>query len=262
MPQIANASFVPSYTDHLPMGIESSLVVHLKRYSRNLVEQTFMVIEEPETPLKIPVKTVLFGFPPQIRTIGQFYAAIRAEIVRQGNSIFTGNPSRQVAGPLGAVAVTDVDSAVVAINTIVEQGEGTPTSPASATGVAHYYRFEELAKGMKIMPDPASPLKFSFDPAQTIAIDDARDVIQMVDDPPLQQFDGKVGGLADACDAAYSKLLRALQGVFDGAPGQIEDAIGLMRDELEQAIKDVLGAPIESGPHQGLHGGPRFKYVA
>ncbi|WP_369335507.1 ferritin-like domain-containing protein [Bradyrhizobium sp. CSS354] len=176
-----------------------------------------------------------------MRTIGQFYAAIRAEIVRQGNSIFTGNPSRQVAGPLGAVAVTDVDSAVVAINTIVEQGEGTPTSPASATGVAHYYTFEELAKGMKIMPDPASPLKFSFDPAQTIAIDDARDVIQMVDDPPLQQFDGKVGGLADACDAAYSKLLRALQGVFDGAPGQIEDAIGLMRDELEQAIKDVPG---------------------
>jgi hypothetical protein len=144
----------------------------------------------------------------------------------------------------------------------VEQGEGTPTSPAGSGGLAHYYRFEELSKGMKIVPDPASPLKFSFDPAQSIVIDDASDVIQMVDDPQLQEFDGTVAAMADACDVAYSRLLRSLQGVFDGNPGQIDGAIDLMRDELGAAISNVLAEPIVSGPHQGLHGGPRFKYVA
>jgi hypothetical protein len=182
-PRIADAAFVPHYPDHLPMGVEGSLIVHLKRYSRDLVENTFMKIEEPEVPINIPVKALAF-VPLGIRTIGQFYAAIRAEIIRQGDRIFVGDRVRQVKGVFGATEVTDVTSAIAAIDTIVHQGEGTPISPIGmGSVVAHYYRFEELAKGMRIVPDTTSPVGFSFDPQQPIVIDDVTDVIQMVDDP-------------------------------------------------------------------------------
>jgi hypothetical protein len=260
-PRIADPSFVPNYPGHLPMGVEASVEVHLKRYSRDLVEHTFMTIEEPEVPLKIPVKRALVAVE-EIRTIGQFYAAIRAELVRQGEAIFTGNAGKQIVGVLGATPVTNVATAVSAINTIVEQGEGTPKSPAgTGTTVAHYYRFQELVKGMKIVPDTASPLGFSFDPQQPITIDDTADVIQMVDDPQLAKFEGNAAKLADACDVAYSDLLRMLHVAFNGTPDKIEDAIGQMTDVLDPAIKDVLGIQIGSGPDSGKYAGPRFKFA-
>lgn len=261
-PRIADASFIPAYPGRLPMGIESSVEVHLKRYSRSLVEQTFMAIEEPEVPLIIPVKSALLA-PTEIRTIGQFYASVRSEIVRQGEAIFTGKPEKQVTGASGASAVTNVSTAVAAINTIVEQGEGTPTSPAGmGTQVAHYYRFEELAKGMKIVPDMASTLGFSFDPGQPIVIDDTADVIQMVDDPQLASFEGDAATLAQACDVAYSDLLRILDEAFDGMPDKINDAIDHMFGVLEPAITGVLAVQLSSGPDRGKYAGPRFKFVA
>ena len=52
------------------------------------------------------------------------------------------------AGFTDLIAVTDVDSAVQAINLIVEQGEGTTTSPLDPQDdPAHYYRFAEVYYG-------------------------------------------------------------------------------------------------------------------
>jgi ferritin-like protein len=260
-PRIADPSFIPTYPGRLPMGVEASVEIHLKRYSRDLVEQTFMSIEEPEVPLHIPVKPALFTAV-EIRTIGQFYSSIRAELVRQGDPIFTGGSDKQAIGALGATAVTNVNTAVSAINTIVEQGEGTPTSPAGmANTVAHYYRFQELAKGMKIVSDPASPLGFSFDPRQPITIDDNLDVIQMVDDPQLVSFEGTAAQLADACDVAYSDLLRILHEAFNGMPNKIDEAIDQMTGVLDPAITNVLGVQMTAGPHNGQYAGARFKYI-
>ena len=59
-PQIADPTFIPNYRDHLPMGVEVDLIVHLKRYSRDLIENTFMKIEEPEVSINIPVKSLVF----------------------------------------------------------------------------------------------------------------------------------------------------------------------------------------------------------
>ncbi|MEO6028379.1 MAG: ferritin-like protein, partial [Candidatus Binatia bacterium] len=193
-PQISGADFVPSYPHELPMGVAGDLVVHLKRYSKELLANTFMQVEEPEIPLEIPVKQAMLAAASPLITIGEFYAAIRAQIVEQGPGVFTGKPEQQVTGfffdPGEDIAVTDLDSALLAIETIVEQGEGTPTSPMSLQhDIAHYYRFQQLVKGMKIVEDPASPLKVSFDPAQPITINDEADIIQMVDDPPLVTYE-------------------------------------------------------------------------
>src|SRR6185437_7158337 len=58
-PCIDKPDFIPVYPGPLPGGVESNLVVHLKRFSREHDHDTFMVIEEPETPLHFPVQALL-----------------------------------------------------------------------------------------------------------------------------------------------------------------------------------------------------------
>ena len=94
-------------------------------------------------------------------TIGQFYAAIADQLKAAGEDIFTGDPARQVTHDLGIeelVAITDLESALAAIEIIVEQGEGTTQTPTDDEGeLAHYYRFAEIYNGRLLVPNPAAP---------------------------------------------------------------------------------------------------------
>jgi hypothetical protein len=259
-PVINAPGFIPNYPGPLPMGIGGAdgLVVGIKRYSKATVQNTFMEIEEPENPIHIPVKPTVFdAIAPSFETIGEFYTAIGNEITKQGNGIFTGDPGRQVPG---ATIVRDVDSALKAIATIVTQGEGTPTSPAdSPTEYAHYYRFEELFMGMRIVVDSSSPVGYSFDPRQPIVIDDIADVTQMADNPRTVDFSSnwRAGQLADECDAIYTKLLNALHIGFNGQPDWIDrNAVSVMF-EFKNCIEELLQQQLASG----LFAGPRFLYA-
>ncbi len=260
-PVINAPGFIPNYPGSLPMGIGGAdgLVVGIKRYSKATVQNTFMEIEEPENPIHIPVQTTAqAAIAPSFETIGQFYTAIGNEIIRQrDDGIFTGDPSRQVPG---ATIVEDVDSALAAIATIVTQGEGTPTSPAdSPTEYAHYYRFEELFMGMRIVVDPKSPTGYSFDPTKKIVVDDTADVTQMADNPRTVDFSSnwRAGQLADECDAIYTKLLNALHIGFNGEPKWIAvNAVSVMF-EFKNCIEELLQQQLASG----LYAGPRFLYA-
>jgi hypothetical protein len=259
-PSINAPNFIPNYPGPLPMGIGGAdgLVVGIKRYSKETVHDIFMEIEEPENPIHIPVKPALAAIAPSFETIGQFYTAIGNEIVRLNKvgNIFTGDPARQV----GATVVTDVDSALAAIATIVTQGEGTKTSPAdSPTEYAHYYRFEELFMGMRIVVDSSSPVGYSFDPNQKIVVDDTADVTQMADNPRTVDFSSnwRAGQLADECDAIYTKLLNALHIGFNGQPAWIDrNAVSVMF-EFKNCIEELLQQQLAGG----LYAGPRFLYA-
>ena len=259
-PVINAPCFIPDYPGPLPMGIGGAdgLVVGIKRYSKATVHDTFMEIEEPENPIHIPVKTsALAAVAPSFETIGQFYAAIGAEIKKQGNGIFTGDPGRQVPG---ATIVTDVESALQAIETIVIQGEGTPTSPFdSPTEFAHYYRFEELFMGMRIVVDASSPSGYAFDPNQKIVVDDVADVTQMADNPRTVDMSSnwRAGRLADECDAIYTKLLNALHIGFNGQPDWIERNSVAVMFELKNCIEELLQQQLAGG----LYAGPRFLHA-
>ena len=261
-PLINAPKFIPTYPGSLPMGIGGAggLVVGIKRYSKATVQNTFMEIEEPENPIHIRVKTeTLETIAPSYETIGQFYTAIGNEITKlnKENNIFTGDPGRQVPG---ATIVRDVDSALAAIATIVTQGEGTPTSPAdSPTEYAHYYRFEELFMGMRIVVDPKSDTGYSFDPKQKIVVDDTADVTQMADNPRTVDFSSnwRAGQLADECDAIYTKLLNALHIGFNGQPDWIDrNAVSVMF-EFKNCIEELLQQQLAGG----LYAGPRFLYA-
>ena len=113
----------------------------LMPFSKKLVKDVFMVIEEPEKPLAIPTVRPFADELEPPRTIGQFYGRIRQKILAIGATAFTGNPARQVTSDEFSISeadqrVTDPTSATKAIDYIVHQGEGTTDSPKfDGTGV-------------------------------------------------------------------------------------------------------------------------------
>lgn len=274
-PQFNTSDFIPKYPGPLPLGIGDDdgaapgvpLEVGLKRYSRETVRSVFMSIEEPENPLTIPdkIRSVTAAAAPTFQTIGQFYASVKRQIRSEGDTLFhDAHPERQVLGWFGSneeVKITNVASAELAIDIIVEQGEGTPEKPIDLQGdIPHYYRFQELSLGKKLVFDSSSKLGVSYDPSQPITIDETSDVIQMVDNPSridLSTETETVRRLADEFDRVYSKLLNALQTAFNGNPEKMSDALGTMF-ELKTVADELLRQRLNSGEFAG----PRFRYVS
>ncbi len=261
-PVIADPSQIPTYPGRLPMGVAGGVEVHLRRFSKALVEDTFMKIEEPEEPLDIPTIEQPMDAEYEPMTIGQFYQRIRMRI--DNEELFTGKPELQV--PFGKDSlVTDVASAQHAIDIIVQQGEGTQQSPLNPKNVAaHYYQFQQFSKRMRIKPNPASPYDVSFDPTQPLVIDDTDDVIQMIDDPATVTYheaDTDAETLSKEADMAYSEMLRVLHMGFNGQPGKVHDAIGVMVGKFRKAVDDLLHQQLTAEAHTGLFAGPRFRYI-
>jgi len=248
-PLINDPSFVPSYPGPLPGGVESGLIVPLAPFSIDLVGNVFMVIEEPEDPLAFAAADGL--------TIGEFYAAIKEQIQQRGASIFTGNPDLQVTSGFPPVtAVTDVDSAVAAIDTIVEQGEGTSQSPDASSGdLAHYYRFGEVFHGKELIPNPSPPPAFAYagDPIPF----DPTGVLPVVTNPTSSLYpQGSPAQQAnDAFNATYTTLLGDLHSAFNGTPDDLNAAVGDMFTLQDQAAALMA---IELG--DGTNAGPTFEF--
>lgn len=256
-PAIDTPQFVPSYPGPLPGAVESGLIVPLSPFTQDLVENVFMVIEEPEDPLVFPAG--LEASAPL--TIGQFYQAISVQIQTAGPSIFTGDPARQVDGVLEVTAVTDVAGAVAAIELIVEQGEGTTQSPVDEQGeLAHYYRFAEIHHGRQLVPVPDPPPDAT--PEERYAYTgppipfDENWVRPLVLNPKLANY--PAGSAArTACanfNYAYTSLLKTLHATFNGEPAQIGAAIGLMESLKQQAL-DMGTLAVGD-----LRAGPSFEY--
>jgi len=170
-----------------------------------------------------------------------------------------------VSGMLdGDFPVTDVRSALLAIDTIVEQGEGTSKSPLDLQqDVAHFYSFQQFSKGMHIVHDDSSEFTVSFDPQQPITIDDDADVIPMVDDPPLVTYeaaDARAEELSVKADVLYSDLLHGLDRGFNGDLTGLTTAVSKMRG-LQTAVKNLLKVQLTAGPFAGQFAGPRFRFV-
>ena len=116
------------------------LVLHLAPASVDLVRQVFLRIEQPEEPGARPEAD-------RYETLAQFYEAIGGALVRLGDEVFTGDPRAQVtkgyAGHGGGTlfAVTDLDSALLAIEVTVEQARGpTRRRPPRSASTARFAR--------------------------------------------------------------------------------------------------------------------------
>src|SRR5947208_842367 len=87
-PAVNVRRFIPKYPGPLPMSIGGTgFIVGIEAFSKPLVENIFMKIEEPEHP--IPIKTTLAAEAvPNFATIGEFYKALASKLAEFGNSIF------------------------------------------------------------------------------------------------------------------------------------------------------------------------------
>ncbi|HEX2254991.1 MAG TPA: ferritin-like protein [Thermoanaerobaculia bacterium] len=255
-PRINDPRFVPTYPGPLPMGIGGDLVVPIQAFSKELVKNVFMEIEEPENP--VPVSHGLLMTPEYV-TIGQFYQAIQDKIRELGDGIFVVGPERQMLtwfDPQELFPIVDVESANRALELVVIEGEGTSSDPFESPGEpAHYYRFGEIYYGRKLI---ATPDGYSY-AGEPIAFDE-EGVFPMIDNPQESDYapGSQVALLSEIFTAGYSNLLNALHQTFNGAPERIDTAIGLMYQLRLQAQK-LMSTPVEPGSERTA--GPVYRYV-
>jgi Ferritin-like len=260
-PQITRSGFVPTYPGPLPMSIGAGLQVGLKKFSKELVHDVFMKIEEPEKPIVFLATAAMAA--PQYATIGEFYRAVIAKIKELGEAIFVGDVSRQVTNVPAfsssqLFAITNVDTATRALELIVTEGEGTTTLPFGDKGeFAHYYRFEEIYRGRQLVKAPAAPNGYAytgdaipFDPA---GVWDFPDNPKAADYPLESDQRRKV----DRFNRAYSDMLRLLQQTLDGTPEQLEAFLQSM------ILIRIIAASVvaTTDPNTGRQLGLTFEYV-
>ncbi|HEY6392003.1 MAG TPA: ferritin-like protein [Bryobacteraceae bacterium] len=262
-PVIDRPESVPKYPGPLPGAVESDLIVPLAPFSKQLVHDVFMVIEEPEDPLHFPVLKAAEIGAPQI-TIGQFYEAIKKQILKlsETQNIFTGDPARQLTTGfevLQTLKITDAKSAIAAINLIVEQGEGTKTSPLDPEHeLAHYYRYAEIFYGKKLIPNPdPKPGGPDYVYGGHAIVFNPAGVWPVVTNPSLSPYKPgtKAANLNDTFNYTYTSLLKSLHLTFNGQPDRLAPAIGLMESLKEQAL---VMMSYELVP--GQTAGPSFQY--
>jgi len=252
-PSINHPGFIPTYPGRLPMV--GNFEVHLAPLSFSQLD-TFLEIEEPEHPINFPVHAMAVEAIPVFATIGQFYRAIIAKLKEFGSGTVVGHPELQVTDAFAqAPAITTLDDAIAGLNLIIDQGEGTESSPlASPDGKnAHFYRFKEIKIGKTLKVDSSSPQGFSFgDPP---ILFDPAEIEDMVSDPRAAIFTGEARTAVDTFNAKYSRLLDNLHQAFSGGPNSLD--ISAMSDLLDLGKKVVT----TRDPVIGKNAAPSFEYL-
>jgi hypothetical protein len=208
-------------------------------------------------------------------TIGQFYDAIEeglrdlcAELGEE--RVFTGDPARQVAGgPFAHTAghlapVTDLNTALAALEEIVEQGEGAARADVwdgdkdlfhpETKAVSHYYRFQELAVGRRYQPGDTPE---SGPTGETVTVDVAgvrpvRPNQRLADHPE----GSAIRTAQEAFNQTYCKTLHMLEQAFNGKPAMLGMSVGTM-----YAAKGQAQSLMAMQDDDGLAVGPTFEYV-
>lgn len=277
-PDINKAKFVPEYPGALPMGIgeKEGLIVNLTAYSQKQVHDCFMEIEEPEEPLdlntrKQPVSQMLVvegiitELPePTYDTIGEFYEALKKQILKINPGPLPGDASKQVTSPFfdssRLFPVTTGKEAAQAIDIIVEEGEGSTKSPKDGEGeFAHYYKFEELYRGIRLAPDPGAEYGYSFsgpaipfNPDNVWPIKANTKAAMFTPGSPERR---KV----DQFNTSYRSLLNGLHNTFNGNPDFLSSTIGLMFD-IKLYAEKICATPFPG--EEGVYIGPTFEFIA
>lgn len=269
---------VPEFPGYIPHHAAGGPYLQLVVASPELMSTTFMAIEQPA-----PLQAIAQG--EQFQTIGQFYEAIRQGFItcyRNDPGLFNSNTGIQPVdlyvgnGGGKAIAVTDLESAELAIEEIVEQGEGAeypdvPLNPyepfgnydhygkrvdgtfgpiqGSAYEMSHYFKFKQLADGdvpiggtYPMAPNPHAD-HYNWDVARRLA------------------------GIFNGC---YSAMLRVLENVFS-VKGQTDQFFGagfaLMQSVLPSLAVQLMNTPVSesilTGDNYSLGptAGPPFAWV-
>ncbi len=204
-PRIADSGTVPAFPGPLPGGVHPGLEVALRPLSQELLADTLMPIEEPDPG---PVK---FSLGQTYPTIGSFYNAIQDCIRALPPDIFTGQ--RQLSLTRAGFRLKSVHSqaeALEGLEMIKDQGEGnegTPFYGPDPADLAHYFLFGQLYHGRALV-QVAGASCWDYD-GEPIDFPAPSEIYPMAPVPPGGYPEGA------AFDAAFSEMLRELQGAWD-----------------------------------------------
>ena len=218
--------------------------VHLGPLSAAAVA-TFMKIERPDW-VKPAADAVTWI------TIADLYEKVRQQLKGLGPNRFRGGRQLDVGanpGPGQMIQVRDFPSASLAIDTIIDQGEGHRPTADTLKGmtdddheVAHFYQFEQISQ---------------YFADNCIG---AGDVYPVVEDPDPAMYTAAQQKANAAFNQTYSDLLDSLEHMWAsgtprvfGVPTDLMSRLGHLAAEMR-----ALG-PIKDGVHLA---GPTFEYLA
>jgi hypothetical protein len=277
-PVLTEKGFVPAYPAYLPDG-ETDFQVGLQRFSPEAIE-TFLKIERPASLAGAAHTVKRDPHPKGLRagrtgedseehffSIGEFYKAIEAGLKHlhgeMGDALFCGDPARQItpeyyySGGGELIAVTDLDSALAALDLIAEQGEGTTDHIFDEDGeIAHYYRFHQLVAGKYYVEGdtPGAPTGGTVD-VDWDAVYPIMPNARLADLPE----GAPVAALVKGFNRDYAAFLALLTRAFDGEPGLFIDAVGDMF-RLKEGFGQIMKTPLGDG--SGRHAAPTFEVDA
>ena len=247
---IINASTAPSYpTKGLPGGVLQHLPISLKKLSIDHVYSTFMGVEIPRNSSAV--------YPPIINdlyTIGAFYNEILSCMKYLGNQIFANAsldkqvvfdwlPSRGVLYQVDNLTVAEM-----AINEIIDQGEGTsPVDPVDAltNQYAHFYKFEEIVCQKGLIPVGNMRYAYQGNPVPF----NATGVYNMVDNPNKNTIppNTECYNATREFNVKYVTLMKMLEETFTGNPSLIGNAVSYMKYVIPPAAQYVVKLPLQPG---------------
>lgn len=270
-PHFSRPNF-PVASGYFPSGV----VVKLTPFSRETLEH-FIFLERPrgahradgegfEAEIDYEREEAHHGLMPSVQdytTIGRLYDAIRSNLVasarRVGAQALLVGPVDAQIGPdilalEGVNTIDSMESALAAIETIVEQGEGSRASRQDS----HYERFLKIQREF----DELTALSPGFAPAWPAA---ESPVMRRPPEPQDKVFvdDPRSARVLDLANATYSLLLRFLLQAF-GRPDEsgssqrryMNGAIGLMH--VLAQISSVLATLPASSTCPGINAGMTF----
>ncbi|MEV5149089.1 ferritin-like protein [Streptomyces sp. NPDC052727] len=266
-PRLDAPHLLPPHPRPMPHA-DPSIELSLLPFGPEALEM-FLRIEQPAHP----------GDPAEgdnYETIGQFYDAVEKGLRRLcaelgEDQVFTGDPARQVSGgPFAHTAghlnpVTDLGSALAALEEIVEQGEGAARADVwdgdmdlfhpKTKAVSHYYRFQELALGRRYQPGDTP----KSGPTGEIVTVDRAGVLPLRPNPRLEDHPegSAIRTAQEAFNQTYCKMLQQLEQAFNGNPAMLGMSVGTM-----YAIKGQAQSLMAMRDDDGLAAAPTFEYVA
>lgn len=249
-PSFTSPDFLPSYPNDLPFDI-GDVQVPLAPFSVELVRDVFLKIEEPEHgAIPFPTEMALTEGT-TYQTIGQFYAVIRQNLttIAAEKPIFIEH-APQLLEPPGAFRIENLADALRALDLIVQQGEGTSSSPLQGHGpmLAHYYRFNEIVEGFALVRDPMTDLGYSYT-GYPIPFA-ATGVIPIVTNAKMADYPAgsKIARYAAQFNSLYRAMLEAIESVYIAGMCNNANIVGLMID-MKIIAQRLTSLPIpESNP--------------
>ena len=276
-PDLTKPGFVPRYPTRLPDG-EEDFEVDLQAFSPEALT-TCLNIERPgeapgNTPRvrqRTPGQHLLAASPDepgmQYYSIGEFYQAIDSglrylhrEYEQEGKRLFTGDPDRQITGEYfysgggEAIPVTDLGSALKALNLIAEQGEGLGGGIYDdESELSHYYRFQQIKLRQYYQKDDepghpsGPPLEVDFNAVYPL-LKNAR-----LADYPISS---ELYVAAQEFNSGYADFLAHLTRAYTGEPQALLEGVTRMfrlRDDINRLIRN----PIPGRP--GVNAAPTFE---